>query len=323
MGARSFYGKNIKTEQEVFIKFLLFPRSLAEKSHFQHEVFALKNLLGIYEVSPEIYDSGELFDGEILYYVTEWIHGSILKNYLESKYNSQELELNIEIFHRVVSAVSGCNITLSHRDLHPGNIILLDIIPDWYSSKPDRSVKILDWGCSFNPIWAGFDDSPDFMFVLNETIPKELTGSFYSCPPDIFLSSKSSCYYDPGKHDAWAMGLLLYRLLVGKDLFNFKSIGDYVQSINNGELLKVLKNGKSNILSLYESATILAEVFIGLTQIESQNRMNSGTAARIIWDIRIEKLSNLTEIELNEYIKNPHDFEPLHGWKFSSYPDYD
>lgn len=321
-GARSYFGRDLVTGSQVFVKFLLFPRSDSERARFQHEVFALEMLNRFPSPPvPKLLSSGSLFNGDVLYAVTQRLDGVLLSTWLDTQWAHARLDERLEILHRVSSALTGAPY-FEHRDFHPGNIMLLPAKPDWHSRIPEHQCVILDWGQAYNPLTAQFEDSPEFAITLYHRVPKEIAGSFYSLPPDVFAPSRSA--YHPGKHDAWSFGLLLYKVLTGKDALHFDGIGDYVQALKSGQLEQTLARCTATLLELPTSdKLVLAGLFSRLTRIDPAERAGAGLAARILWDIRIETLTPSNHAEAQRYLDNPHDFRPTGGWQHSDWPDFD
>lgn len=319
----SFFGKNITTNEDVFIKFLIFPRSKTEISRFRHEAFALNLLCNLSSTAtPKLIDHGEIYEGEVLYLVTEKVDGETLSNWLLKNINHATLEEKLHLFHRIVSAMSSCTL-FSHRDLHPGNIIILNEDPDWHETIPKHEIKIVDWGQSYNPTLAHYEDTPEFINHLAERIPKEITSSFYSTPPEVFTPWKDSAYH-PAKHDAWSLGLLLYKMLTGNDAINFIGIGDYAKSLATKQLQRVISEKTWELKQRFDNENLLLpRLFNGLATIDPAHRLSPGLTSRILWDIRIEGFRPKNEDEALSYLRNPYSFTPSQGWKFSFQQDYD
>lgn len=323
-GSRSFFGQNLETREAVFIKLLLFPRSLTETSRFKHEIHALEWFARLpNSPAPKIIAHGELYDGEILYLITEKIEGELLSNWILDKVQEATLDQKLEVFHRVTSGLAGCTL-FNHRDLHPGNIILTNNKPDWFTPRiPQPAVTILDWGQCYNPAMVGYEDTPDFITHLNDRIPKELTASFYSTPPEFFQPWENTLY-NPTKHDAWSLGLLLFKIMTQRDLLSFSGIGNFVESLYSGKLQKTIQQGTLELEDLFSHKNLLIHLlFDKLTKINPSIRICAGEASRILWDIRIENYSPKNLSEALTYIKNPYDFTPPGGWAHSDWPDYD
>ncbi|WP_441294162.1 protein kinase domain-containing protein [Burkholderia sp. RF2-non_BP3] len=322
--SRAYFGRDLNTNSDIFVKFLLFPRSTSEIARFKHEIFVLEMFREnrIAKV-PRLIGHGTLYDGEIFYLITEKIDGITLEDWLAGNISTANFDERLEVFHRVTSSLSTTGNLFSHRDFHPGNIILLPEKPDWHSTAPESNAVILDWGHAYNQMMAQYDDSPDFVIDLYNRVPKEIIGSFYSLPPDVFSPWNEEVYH-PGKHDAWSLGLMLYKILTGGDALNFIGIGDYVHSLHEGKLEKTLRERVNVIANLSDPRhKLLAAVFERLTRITPTHRMDAATAGRILWDIRIENFLPENESELNVYIDDPHNYTPTGGWKFSNFPDYD
>jgi len=323
--ARSFFGVDQQTGIQVHVKVLISPRSACEAARFQNEAFALQKI-GEYPVGgnvPKFVAYDKLLDGEVQFLVTERADGMTVASWLEKEWEHASADQRLEVFHRVAASLSpGCTL-FTHRDLHPENILLLNRSPVWDTNLPDPAVLVLDWGQAHSPLLAGFEDSPEFALVLHDRVPKEIIGSFYALPPDVFYA-QSDALSHPAKHDAWSLGLLLHRILTGRSLFSFKSIGEYVENCRSGSLEQILMQATQEIKLLdYPASLVLAGLFERLTSIRPGPRFAPAIAGRVMWDIRIEQFNPANPIDAAQYIENPNDYEPEDGWRFSIHPDYD
>jgi serine/threonine protein kinase len=324
--ARSFFGIDQKTGQPIHVKILIAPRSTSEVARFKNEAFALKHISQFPQGGnvPKFVEHGILLNDEIHFIVTERAEGMTLANWLTKHWEAATSDQRLEMFHRVATALSpGCSF-FTHRDLHPENVFLLDKTPDWRTGNlPQPYTLILDWGQAFMPLLARTEGSPDFAITLHNRLPKEIIGSFYALPPDVFFP-KSDALLHPGKHDAWSLGLMLHRILTGRTLISFASIGEYVESCQNGSLMRLLVDATHEIETLeYPSSLVLARLFEKLTSMHPGPRYSPANAGRVMWDIRIEGFAPTNPVVISKYISNPHTFEPDDGWKFSSIPDYE
>lgn len=324
MGAHSFEGEDLKTGSKVFIKFLLFPRNDVDLAKFQNEIDAL-NYLGNHPVqtTPKFLTSGQLFDGDIRYFITTWTDGITLHDWIKNSLAAASFVQRLEVFHRVACAIS-YNGLYSHRDLHPGNVILANAAPDWAGFRlPDPSTIIVDWGESFSGLVAGFHDAPEYATLLAARIPKQISGSFYCLPPEIF-SPWSLGQHVAGNYDSWALGLLLYKLLTEKDLFAFPDIGSYAQASVSGNISSHLIRARNELFfSDIKNAKLLAALMSRLTTLDPTKRAAASWAGRVMFDILIEQIEFTSDDELQTYVRDPHNFKPEGGWRFSDWPDYD
>lgn len=323
--ARSFFGIDQETGRAIHIKILIAPRSASEIARFKNEAFALKTI-GKFPMGgnvPKLIYYDTALSGEIHFIVTERADGNTLGNWLRNQRDGSTSNERLAIFHRVAAALTPCCPLFTHRDVHPDNILLLNGEPDWYEKLPDPNTLILDWGQAFMPLLAGYEDSPEFALTLHDRVPKELIGSFYTLPPDVFYP-ESNALHHPAKHDAWSLGLILHRILTGNTLMSFGSIGDYVESCRSGLLQKTLLDASTEIESLeYRAPLILSRLFKRLTAIKPGLRFDPATAARVMWDIRIEEFSPNNPTVVDQYISDPFNYQPNDGWKFSNQPDYE
>lgn len=321
--SRSYFGIDLKTGQEVFIKMLLFPRSDFEIARFENEIYFL-GLYGQYDLFsrhiPKLIDHGLTFGGEVRYMVQGKIMGQLLSDWLVNNLPTADFEARLEIFHRVVVALTGHAGDYEHRDLHPGNILIEEGAVDWHEVMITSNVKIVDWGQAFSELIASHHKAPDFMSLLRDRINKEITRSFYTIPPETFMRDQGG-RFNLGAHDAWSLGLLFYKLLTGKDLLEMDGIGSMAQSVHDGSLHRIIGMAQDEVEHLDKGRGMLLKAILGgLLELDPKKRMHPSTASRIIWDIRIEEFIPDNPAEAKKYLAHPGKYKG--PWKFSSEPDY-
>lgn len=144
--------------------------------------------------------------------VMEYIKGKTLHTYLRGKPGKALDENEIKtIFKQIVSAVAHChNHNISHRDLKLDNILL----------NENHEIKLIDFGFSTclpaNKKMKIFCGTPNYM-APEIVARKEFTG-----PPA----------------DIWALGVILYYLLIGS--YPFKGVSD-------GELFRKISLGNYSV----------------------------------------------------------------------------
>lgn len=323
--ARSYFGTDQESGLAVHVKILIAPRSSSEIARFRNEAFALREI-GKYPKGgnvPTLLHHGTALSEQVHFIVTKREDGITLGNWLVNHWKDSGPDDRLAIFHRVAAALSpGCTL-FTHRDVHPENILLLRGEPNWHDTLPDPLALVLDWGQAFMPLLAGYEDSPDFALTLHDRVPKEIVGSFYALPPDVFYPASNALHH-PAKHDAWSLGLLLHRILTGKTLLSFNSIGDYIESCRNGSLEMTLDDAADELEALdYGASPILSRLFAKLTYIDPGDRFSPADAGRVMWDIRVEGFSTRDPPTADKYISDPFNFEPDAGWKYSGNANYD
>jgi serine/threonine protein kinase len=327
--SKTYSGKDTNNGGRVFIKLLLFPRSDLERALFLNEAYTLRHLDDIEpRVTPKLLASGELYDGDVMYLVTEEAKGKTLAEYLQNELPLADFDSKLEVFHRVASCLTHCLPSgWNHRDLHPGNVLLLDESPVWPTqdiySQPNPKTILLDWGQSYFDLGAQFDDSPAFMRTLYGCYFKTFTASLYSSPPEIFRDTRyHNC--NASKYDSWALGLALYHILTSRDCFDFRSLGDYSQSVADKSIQKSIDTAACEIRSQdNDCSLLLSHLFRGLVCVDAATRLHAGDAARTLRDLRIEGWRPASETEAVQYIADPGAFVPQGGWKYSYLPDLD
>ena len=327
--SKTYYGEDVENGCQVFIKFLLFPRSDLERALFHNEIYTLRHLDDVEpRVTPKLLDFGELHNGDILYLITEKAEGKTLAEYIQEDRCRLDFESKLELFHRVASCVGYCVVPgWNHRDLHPENVLLLDEAPIWRGqgaySQPDPKAMLLDWGQSYCDLFAQFDDAPPFMETLHGCYFKSFTASLYSSPPEIFRRPEYH-HRNISVYDSWSLGLILHRVITGHNCFEFRSLGDYAQSLADNSISKLIDGAASEIAGQSnECSLLLSHLFRRLMCIDAANRLHAGSAARVLWDLRIEGWRPANEAEAIKYIVNPEDFVPNGGWRYSWLPEID
>ena len=140
------------------------------------------------------------------YCIMEYLEGGELLNYVTEKKKLEEDETR-EIFKQIISAIEYCHKQkIIHRDLKLENILKVD--------NKSNKIKIVDFGIA--GLCAGHKS--------------EITkaGSTFYLPPEIF--KKKNVTASPAL-DIWAIGCILYAMLVGKLPFVDKSDNRIIQKI--------------------------------------------------------------------------------------------
>lgn len=323
MGGRSFQGVDKESDNYVFMKYLLFPRSDHERNKFLSEIDFLKKRewfpFSINIICGFLY-SEEVVKGEVFCLVTEWIECESLKKWLEENYNAN-IDEKIEMVHRICCAVSYIPFGFHHRDLHPGNIMIEKMDVDWHENPINPRIKIIDWGECFPEILCCYDEVPSYVFELIREIPKKIEGTFYGMPPEVFMPWEER-EISWGYYDIWPVGLLVYKILYGDDLVAHEDIGKYIKSVHDGSLEKAVIKARENVSKMdFESSDILGEIVYRACQVDFRKRVAMAYVGRVLWDIRIEGFLPSGPDEMRKYLSNPYEFEPINGWKHSFFND--
>lgn len=207
-------------KEKVVVKFLIYPRNDFELKRFYQEAESLKrinSIKGSWSIKL-IFECQKHPNYDIHYFAMEYVEGTTLKHYFEenlplSVEKSTSLLLNLGIV--LSDAVSQ---GLVHRDLHPGNIIMLN-----KSEESEPNVRIIDFGvshCIMKYLFSGEVVNDEFRHI----------GAISSWSPEL-LNNPNSVRQS---HDVWGLGCIYYRMLTGEYPFEADCFGNYYNSIING-----------------------------------------------------------------------------------------
>ncbi len=196
---------DLQLERKVAIKFLLpdYAQHAEAAQRFLREARAAVKIQS--EHVARVIDVGTM-EGGAPYMVMEYLEGRDLSAVIE-----EHRRLPVE--EAVAYVLEGCDaiaeahsVGIVHRDLKPANLFL--------TQQPDGSlrVKVLDFGISKAMVTGDSDHS------LTRT--SSMMGSPLYMSPEQMKSAKN---VDP-RTDVWALGVILYELLMGEPPFNADSI---------------------------------------------------------------------------------------------------
>jgi serine/threonine protein kinase len=183
-------GINKYTNEKVAIK-LLEKKKITEKKDLERifrEMSIVKNLN-----HPNIIKTYEIFDNEKYYYmIMDYCKGGELFDYIVKKRRLNEEETSF-FFYQIINGLEYLHSkNIVHRDLKPENLLLTE----------KNKLKIIDFGLSN-------------YFNLNKDNKKNLLktpcGSPCYAAPEMVSGNK----YNGFKTDIWAIGIVLYAMIVG------------------------------------------------------------------------------------------------------------
>lgn len=239
-----------KDDEKVVFKFLIAPRNSVEIERFKLEYSVLmynpanSAWLGGNQFTPDIsrfigpetsyplptikISLESLYNNSVYYFAYLYEEGDILDELDTSKYTDKD---KISLLHRIASSMHYFNrVGYVHRDLHPGNILLLaNHSMDPNSVENDPRVKFLDMGnCQRDNIPGNFIHNKVYKNARNldedavfQDNNRRILSSFVSMPPDFLEKGNNTKNYD-----SWAFGVYAYKLFFGKEPFDVKHIED-------------------------------------------------------------------------------------------------
>ena len=163
------------------------------------------------------YQRGETPDGRP-YIAMEYVEGETLDQRLVEPVSLREaLDIAIQIASALTAAHSA---GIVHRDIKPGNVIV----------RPDRLVKVLDFGLAkLVPSATAFARHGPMQSPA-ETEPGSLVGT-----PDYMSPEQARGHDVDARTDIWALGVLLYEMVAGRHPFAGSSRADVLVSVLDRE----------------------------------------------------------------------------------------
>ncbi|CEF59588.1 Protein kinase domain and Serine/threonine-/dual specificity protein kinase, catalytic domain and Protein kinase-like domain-containing protein [Strongyloides ratti] len=208
LGAGNFskvkLGVHVLTKEKVAIKLMEKSKMdqkaqrLLEREIESMEILHHPNIIRLFECVETLSKT---------YLIMEYAGGGELYNYVHTKGKLPE-EIAKPIFAQLISAVAHMHSKkVIHRDIKAENVIFSQ--PGW--------VKLADFGFSCK--------------IKENVMLKTFCGSPPYAAPELF---KDQEYYGPGV-DIWALGVLLYFMLVGVTPFRGDTVSDLKQTILKGQ----------------------------------------------------------------------------------------
>lgn len=324
-GGSSFKYTNInESSDNIFVKFLISPRNEIEINKFKLEIKLLQHTQrNPVKTTPHLLDSKIDNSLPIMYYITEFINGKSLKEKI-SDMGILSLDDIIDLIHRCTSSICYISPYISHRDFHPGNIILLDDTPDWNTEMlrdkfVDPKVIITDFGNSIMPIAFSYEDEEVNQELIYQNVNRRIEGSFRSLPPEVFTNPINAFLNNPGCGESWAIGILFYKLLAKEDILNIDSISEYSKLVHTNELDIIIKNKLHKIKDKLNNNYILIHIIEKLLEVDSQKRIDPGLVASLLWDYRFGDLNKKSIDFQKKYISHERNYPPKRPDEYDCY----
>ncbi len=201
---------HVQLDQRVAIKFLL-PEALANPevvARFSREARAAAKIRG--EHVARVIDVGSFDDGTP-FMVMEYLEGHDLAKELELKGPLSFTDLARYVLETCEALAEAHAAKIVHRDLKPSNLFLAE--------QPDKQaiIKVLDFGIS------KLEDKP----TAGLTKTSALMGTAFYMSPEQLTTPKDVDH----RSDIWALGVIIYELLTGKQPFAGETVPEIIASI--------------------------------------------------------------------------------------------
>lgn len=332
-GGATFIGIDLQTNKKVFIKYLIGAQGELNQAKFAMERDALQTIAHFDDrIIPKLLSTEDFPNIESSVIVTEWVDGELLSDWLKecAQYSINE---RLEVFARITQALSIGTLSYLHRDLHPGNVMLLPsstvrMGPKYIEDlrQIDPGVKILDWGESVPVVSGNYDDEPNYHFTMLKLGPRTIGGAFSSLPPEIFRPYVRNQHFG-GTYETWGMASLLYRMMTGNELKPLESIGEYIQKIYDGTLKQIISSRVSELVGLeLPGGIIIPRIFEWMCNEKPAERPSLSIVGGAIFDILYEDLNIISEPSVNKYMRylsGDGEFTPDGGWNYRREFEYD
>lgn len=185
--SKVYLAHDIILGRDVAIKVLNydFANELDIKKRFQREALSATSLTHPHIVN--IYDVDE--EGELHYFVMEYIEGQTLKKYIQSK-GPLPVAQAVNIMKQLVSAIANAHHNgIIHRDIKPQNILM----------DADGDVKITDFGIAMALHATAHTKTNSVIGTVHYLSPEQARGG---------MATKKS--------DIYSLGIVFYELLTGE-----------------------------------------------------------------------------------------------------------
>src|SRR5262245_43595653 len=155
----------------------------------------------------DVKDAGHTDEG-LAYIVMEWLEGRTLDDELlrRGRFGFNRAAVITRQIAAALGEAHGKNVV--HRDLKPGNIMLID------SPGGRDHVKVLDFG-----IGKVIEDT-----TASSSVSTVVGTPHYASPEQLTIGGRID-----GRSDIYSLGIILYRMLGGKLPFNSSSMGEVIQ----------------------------------------------------------------------------------------------
>lgn len=311
------YSYNLK--KEVFIKFFLLPRHEIEILKFRNEI-AIHKLITwqgyIYENAVIEFIESRLFKDNLGgYLVLEWLEGKSLDKVIEA-YANKTIEEKVQLFHRVTNALIPLSRKITHRDLHPSNIMVMDESFEYeqLSHTPyNTGIKVVDFGESYSSdVTTVSDLSIDDLIKIQKSHSRRLTTSLYATPPEYLRNyerNQNHIFDRSWNYDSWALGLIGYKIFFNEDIFEFENIRDYVEEVHRNHFIFDIgdKISRKFYGLEHKQSKVLEHIFHYLLRVNPTERTGDGDVGLALSLINIrgyELPENLASKEYMSFIRD-------------------
>jgi serine/threonine protein kinase len=244
-GGTNLTALYVKDNENVVAKFFFTGPTGAGDAHCDRElkmlsmVHSQETVLDI-KVVPRVIEEFSSADNMIVGFLMDYIQGETLADVM-SRIVPGDFNESITTITRVGWARHNAfRASISHKDLHPGNIIFEMNNKEWEQwiegsdNEYDARVRILDLGSAVMPMQFSYDDGFDEGWY--QDLIRYFNGAFTCVAPEFFTKDFLRSLQGSQSFDCWALGHILYKMYTGKNINLATSVGQYCELIYRNRL---------------------------------------------------------------------------------------
>ncbi|MDC4786622.1 protein kinase domain-containing protein [Acinetobacter baumannii] len=295
--SHSYKAYSYSLRKNVFIKFFLLPRHEIELLKFRNEI-AIHKLIArqgyVYDKNAVIeFVDSKIFNNELGgYLVLEWLDGKPLDIVIK-EYSKRDIDQKIQLFHRVANALIPLSNWITHRDLHPSNIMVLDKEFDYEQLRDNAYnplIKVVDFGESYSSYVTTVSDLENSdLKKISESNSRRLTTSLYSTPPEYLKryrgDNQNNIFDKSWNYDSWALGLIGFKIFFNEDVFEFEDIKDYVDKLKSAHFQLDIECKISYEFSKihHKQSKLLENILKYLLRVDPTQRTGDGNVGLVLY----------------------------------------
>ena len=313
--SHSYKAYSYSLKKNVFIKFFLLPRHEIELLKFKNEI-AIHKLVSR---QGEAYDEHaviDFIDSKLFknnlggYLVIEWLEGKSLDKVIDT-YANKSIEEKVQLFHRVANALIPLSNWITHRDLHPSNIMVLDKSFEYEQLRDNpfnTQIKVVDFGESYSSYVTTVSDLEiSDLKQISENNSRRLTTSLYSTPPEylkLYRKNQNHIFDKSWNYDSWALGLIGFKIFFNENMLEFDDIKDYASEVYRNHFQYDIddKISRKFYNLQHKQSKVLEHIFHYLLRVDPTQRTGDGDVGLALFLINFKGYELPQDLAASEYM---------------------